>query len=278
MRRAIAGGIFVLLCGILVFGLQGAKASAGEKEIILATTTSTQDTGLLDELLPVFGKKTGYFVKTIAVGSGQAMAMGERGEADVLLVHSPEAERRFMKAGFGSARRIVMHNDFVLIGPRDDPAKIRGLKSSVQAFKKIASAKSLFISRADKSGTHVKEQTIWRDAGIDPESQRWYQQTGLGMGQTLAVADEKGGYTLTDRATYLSFKKKTSLEILVEKEAQLKNIYHVIEVNKKKWPRVNAGGARAFADFMVSREAQKIIKDFGVQKYGRPLYFPDALR
>lgn len=278
MRRAIAGGIFVLLCGILVFGLQGTRASAGEKEIILATTTSTQDTGLLDELLPVFRKKSGYFVKTIAVGSGQAMAMGERGEADVLLVHSPEAERRFMSAGFGSARRIVMHNDFVLIGPRDDPAKIRGLKSSVKAFKKIATAKSLFISRADKSGTHVKEQTIWRDAGIDPESQRWYQQTGLGMGQTLAVADEKGGYTLTDRATYLSFKKKISLEMLVEKEAQLKNIYHVIEVNKSKWPRANAEGARAFADFMVSREAQSIIRDFGVKSFGQPLYFPDALR
>ncbi len=146
------------------------------------------------------------------------------------------------------------------------------------AFKKIASAKSLFISRADRSGTHVKEQTIWRDAGIDPEKQRWYQQTGLGMGQTLAVADEKSGYTLTDRATYLSFKKKITLEILVEKEPQLKNIYHVIEVSKSKWPRVNAGGARAFADFLVSREAQSIIKGFGVRSLGQPLYFPDALK
>jgi len=278
MHHASAGRILIALCIVCTAGLNSSEASAGQKEIILATTTSTQDTGLLDELLPVFSKKTGYFVKTIAVGSGQAMAMGERGEADVLLVHSPEAEKRFMNAGLGSARRIVMHNDFVLVGPGDDPAGIRGLRSSVQAFKKIASAKKLFISRADRSGTHVKELKFWRDAGIDPERERWYQQTGLGMGQTLAVADEKKGYTLSDRATYLSLKKKISLEILLEGEAQLKNIYHVIEVSGKKWPRVNAEGARAFADFIVSREAQAIIRDFGVKSYGRPLYFPDALK
>ena len=270
--------MFIALSVFFTAGLEDMVLSAAQKEIILATTTSTQDTGLLDELLPVFRKKTGYYVKTIAVGSGQAMAMGERGEADVLLVHSPEAERRFMKAGLGSARRIVMHNDFILVGPGDDPAGIRGLRSSVKAFKKIASAEKLFISRADRSGTHVRELKIWREACIDPERGKWYQQTGLGMGQTLAVADEKKGYTLSDRATYLSLKKKISLEILLEGEAQLKNIYHVIEVNGKKWPRVNAEGARTFADFIVSREAQAIIRDFGVKSYGRPLYFPDALK
>ena len=278
MRRAFTTGMFIALSVFFTAGLEDMVLSAAQKEIILATTTSTQDTGLLDELLPVFRKKTGYYVKTIAVGSGQAMAMGERGEADVLLVHSPEAEKRFMNAGLGSARRIVMHNDFILVGPGDDPAGIRGLRSSVKAFKKIASAEKLFISRADRSGTHVRELKIWREACIDPERGKWYQQTGLGMGQTLAVADEKKGYTLSDRATYLSLKKKISLEILLEGEAQLKNIYHVIEVSGKKWPRVNAEGARAFADFIVSREAQAIIRDFGVKSYGRPLYFPDALK
>jgi tungstate transport system substrate-binding protein len=247
-----------------------------QKTIILATTTSTQDSGLLDVLIPLFEKKTGYMVKTIAVGSGQAMAMGERGEADVLLVHSPDAEKKFMAQGFGSNRRIVMHNDFIIVGTAADPAKIKGAKSSAEAFKKIAETQSLFISRGDNSGTHAKEKAIWKASEIEYSKQKWYQETGLGMGQTLGVAAEKKGYTLADRGTYLSLKKNLGLEILCEGDPLLLNVYHVIEVNPAKWPRVNAAGAKAFADFIVSAEAQKVIATFGVDKFGSPLFFPDV--
>lgn len=250
--------------------------SAQQKNIILATTTSTQDSGLLDVLIPVFEKKTGYFIKTIAVGSGQAMAMGQKGEADVLLVHSPDAEAKFVAQGYGINRRLVMHNDYIVVGPGKDPAGIKGMKSTVAAFKKIAARKSLFMSRGDNSGTNAKEKTIWKASGIDPEKEKWYQQTGLGMGQTLNVASEKGAYTLTDRGTYLALKKMLGLDILTEGDAMLLNIYHAIEVNPAKWPKVNAAGAKAFADFMVSKEVQDIVKIFGVNKYGSPLFFPDA--
>jgi tungstate transport system substrate-binding protein len=249
---------------------------AQEKAVILATTTSTQDSGLLDVLLPAFEKKTGYFVKTISVGSGQAMAMGQKGEADVLLVHSPAAEKKFIEDGFGVNRRLVMHNDYVILGPADDPAKMKGTKSSPEAFKKIASAKALFLSRGDNSGTHAKEKDIWKAAGSKYEGEKWYQQTGLGMGQTLNVAAEKKGYTLADRGTYLAMAKTVKLDILVEGDAVLLNIYHVIEVNPAKWPKVNVAGGKSFADFMVSKETQEIIRTFGVDKFGSPLFFPDA--
>jgi len=266
------------LLGIVgLFLLSGmTPGHAQQKTIILATTTSTQDSGLLDLLLPIFEKKTGYFVKTIAVGSGQAMAMGQKGEADVLLVHSPSAEKKFMADGYGVNRRLVMHNDFIIIGSAEDPAKIKGVKSSQEAFKKIASAQPLFLSRGDNSGTNSKEKEIWKTAGINPEAGKWYQQTGLGMGQTLNVAAEKKGYTLADRGTYLSMKKNLNLDILVEGDAILLNIYHVIEVNPAKWSKVNTAGAKAFSDFMVSRETQDMIKTFGVEKFGSPLFFPDA--
>jgi tungstate transport system substrate-binding protein len=269
--HAVLAGLAVLL-GVMAWS----PVQAQQKSIILATTTSTQDSGLLDVLIPIFEKKTGYFVKTIAVGSGQAMAMGRKGEADVLLVHSPAAEKKFVAEGYGVNRRIVMHNDFVVVGPAKDPAKIKGTKTAVEAFKKIALAGSLFLSRGDKSGTHSKELTIWKASGINPEGQKWYQQTGLGMGQTLNVTSEKRGYTLTDRGTYLALKKNLDLDILVEGDAILLNVYHVIEVNPAKWPKVNVPGAKAFADFMVSKEAQDIIRTFGVEKFGSPLFFPDA--
>jgi tungstate transport system substrate-binding protein len=269
----------ILLSGIavsLLFITGIATGQAQPKAIILATTTSTQDSGLLDMLLPIFEKETGYFVKTIAVGSGQAMAMGQKGEADVLLVHSPAAETKFVAEGYGINRRLVMHNDFIIVGPPEDPAKIKGIKSSSEAFKRIASAKTLFLSRGDNSGTHAKEKAIWKAAGINPEGGKWYQQTGLGIGQTLNVAAEKKGYTLADRGTYLALKKNLGLDILVEGDAILLNIYHVIEVNPAKWPKINVAGAKAFADFMVSKETQNIIKTFGVDKFGSPLFFPDA--
>ena len=250
--------------------------SAQQKNIILATTTSTQDSGLLDVLVPVFEKKTGYFVKTIALGSGQAMVMGQRGEADVLLVHSPDAEKKIVAEGYGINRRIVMHNDYIIAGPKEDPAKIKGIKLASEAFKKLALANALFLSRGDNSGTHSKEKAIWKAAGINPEGEKWYQQTGLGMGQTLNVAAEKKGYTLADRGTYLALKKNLNLDILVEGDAILLNVYHVIEVNPAKWPKVNSAGAKAFSDFMVSKETQEIIKTFGIDKFGSPLFFPDA--
>jgi len=252
------------------------EVSAQQKNVILATTTSTQDSGLLDVLIPVFEKKTGYFVKTIAVGSGQAMAMGQKGEADVLLVHSPAAEQKFVIEGYGINRRLIMHNDFIVVGPASDPAKIKGSKTTVDAFKKIATAGSIFMSRGDNSGTHSKEKDIWKAGSIKYEGEKWYQQTGLGMGQTLNVASEKKAYTLADRGTYLALKKRLDLDILVEGDAILLNIYHVIEVNPAKFPKVNAPGGKAFADFMVSKEVQDMIKTFGVDKFGSPLFFPDA--
>jgi tungstate transport system substrate-binding protein len=278
MKRLLKTGLSALITTVFLLGatLSAPAAGPAQKNLILATTTSTQDSGLLDVLIPVFEKKTGYFVKTIAVGSGQAMAMGQKGEADVLLVHSPDAEKKFIEEGSGVNRLIVMHNDFIVVGPPADPAAIKGAKSTVEAFKKIAAAGSLFLSRGDNSGTHSKEKGIWKAAGINPEGQKWYQQTGLGMGQTLNVAAEKKGYTLADRGTWLALKKNLGLEILKEGDPILLNIYHVIQVNPAKWPKVNADGVKAFTDFMVSAETQGIIKTFGVGKYGGALFFPDA--
>ncbi|MDO9559421.1 MAG: substrate-binding domain-containing protein [Syntrophales bacterium] len=262
---------------VLVFYAAPATAAPPkQKNIILSTTTSTQDSGLLDVLIPIFEKKTGYFVKTIAVGSGQAMAMGQKGEADVLLVHSPAAEKKFVAENYGINRRIIMHNDFVIVGPPSDPAGIKGMKSAAEVFKKIAASNAIFMSRGDNSGTNAKEKAIWKAAEITPEGQKWYQQTGLGMGLTLAVAAEKKSYTLADRGTYLALKKNLGLDILSEGDGILLNIYHVVEVNPAKWPKVNAAGAKAFADFMISKQTQKIIKTFGVDKFGSPLFFPDA--
>jgi tungstate transport system substrate-binding protein len=251
-------------------------AVAAPKSLILATTTSTQDSGLLDVLIPLFEKESGYFVKTIAVGSGQAMAMGKKGEADVLLVHSPDDEKKFMTEALGINRRLVMHNDFIIVGPASDPARVRDAKSSVDAVKRISQAGALFLSRGDNSGTHAKEKKLWKGAGINPEGHKWYQQTGLGMGETLNVAAEKKGYTLADRGTYLALRKTLGMVILSEGDPQLLNIYHVIEVNPAKWPKVNAAGARAFSDFIIAQKVQAIIGKFGVEKFGAPLFFPDA--
>lgn len=264
----------LVLCAVV------ARATAADvsKEVILATTTSTQDSGLLDVLVPIFEKETGYFVKTISVGSGQALAMGRKGEADVLLVHSPADEQKLVTEGHGVNRRLVMHNDFVIVGPSGDPARIKASRSSKDALTKIAQAGALFLSRGDGSGTHSKEKGLWKAAGIDPEGRSWYQQTGLGMGDTLNVASEKRGYTLADRGTFLARDRARplALEILTQGEPLLLNVYHVIEVNPAKWPKVNAAGAKAFADFMVSARTQELIGRFGVDKVGSPLFIPDA--
>lgn len=245
-------------------------------ELILATTTSTVDTGLLDVLVPMFEEKTGYVVKTVSVGTGQALKLGENGEADVLLVHAPESEKPLEEAGVVINRQLVMHNDFIIIGPPEDPAGVKGTTKAAEALKKIADAGSLFISRGDESGTHKKELALWNEAGIDPRGNAWYQETGQGMGATINVANEKLGYTLTDRGTYLAQKKNIELEIVLEGDSPLLNIYHVMQVNPEKWPLVNAEGAKAFVEFMVDPEVQEIIRTYGVDKYGEPLFFPDA--
>ena len=248
---------------------------ASSKTVILTTTTSTQDSGLLDVLVPLFEKQTGYSVKTVSVGTGQALALGGRGEADVVLVHAPETEKKYVAEGSMINRRLVMHNDFIIVGPAADPARIRGIRKATDAFHGIAGSKATFVSRGDNSGTNILEKKLWKQAGIEPEGS-WYLQSGQGMGQTLGIAFEKLAYTLTDRGTYLAFKKRVTLEILVERDRPLLNIYSVMEVNPSRFPKVNASGGKSFADFMVSAEAQAVIKTFGVEKFGEPFFFPDA--
>ena len=248
-----------------------------DNELILSTTTSTRDTGLLDVLLPIFETQCGCTVKMIAVGTGAALQMGMDGNADVLLVHAPASELTYMAKGFGQERLLVMHNDFVILGPTADPAKIKGIKAPAEAFKKIATAKATFVSRGDNSGTNQAELAIWKLAGVTPtKDDAWYLQTGGAMGDTLNVANQKAAYTISDRGTYLAYKANLQLDVLVQGDPSLLNIYHVITVNPDKWPKVNIKLAKEFADFMVSADTQKVIAAFGIDKYGQPLFFPDA--
>jgi len=258
---------------------QPTYASPVNPIMILATTTSTQDSGLLDVLVPMFEKEIGYTVQTIAVGTGAALKMGEEGNADVLLVHAPAAEKVLMEGGFGKERLLVMHNDFVLVGPAADPARIEGL-GVVDAYKAISANQSAFVTRGDDSGTHKAELNLWKKAELDPAtfSPDFYISSGQGMGPTLTIASEKEAYTFTDRATYLALKNNLDLVILVEGDNVLLNVYHVITVNPDKWPKVNYEGALAFAEFIVRPDVQEIIGKFGLNKYGQPLFFPDAGR
>ena len=244
--------------------------------LILATTTSTQDSGLLDELVPAFEKATGYQVKTVAVGTGQALTMGRQGNADVLLVHAPAKETTFMDGGYGVDRRLVAHNYFLVAGPAADPAGIGTAKTATEAFTKIAAAKATFVSRGDGSGTETKELAIWEKAGVTPKGQAWYLQSGQGMGATLQIASQKVGYTLTDDATFTTNTSKLKLTSLVKGDPFLLNIYHVIGVNPGKWPKVNSVGAKAFADFVTSSAGQELIAGFGKAKYGQSLFVADA--
>lgn len=270
------GLLGVLLVFIWLFFPSVHAEGAEYKNLILATTTSIQDAGLLDILIPAFEKKTGYFVKVIAVGSGQAMALGRRGQVDILLVHSPEEEKKFITDGFGVDRRLVMHNDYVVVGPPSDPAAVGKATSTRDCFRRIANTGALFVSRGDNSGTHSREKKLWKAAGIEPEGNRWYQQTGLGMGQTLGVAAEKKGYTLTDRATYISLKENLGLAVLNEGDTELLNIYSVITLNPDRFKKINVNGARSLADFLVAPETQRAIGGFGMRKYGAPLFIPNA--
>jgi ABC-type tungstate transport system, permease component len=266
--------IFIILLVVLFF-LTSCNPATATKDLLLVSTTSTQDSGLLDVLLPAFTAKTGYAVQLVAVGSGQALKLGEQGNADVILLHSPAAEKEFVANGFGIDRRLVMHNDFVIVGPASDPAGIHG-ENPVEALKKIFASRVTFVSRGDDSGTHVKELALWKNAGLDPTGEDWYLETGQGQGATLSIASEKGGYALTDRGTFLAYKTNVDLEILVEGDPFLLNVYHVITVNPEKFPNVNLEGAKAFANFITSDEGQKVIADFGVDKFGQPLFFADA--
>jgi tungstate transport system substrate-binding protein len=239
--------------------------------MLLATTTSTRDPGLLDELLPSFERESGCSVKTLAVGSGQAMELGERGDADVLLVHSPEAEREFMADGHGASRAAVMHNDFVILGPADDPAGIEQRENAPSALARIAREEAAFASRGDDSGTHAKELSLWEEAGVDPAGS-WYVETGQGMGETLTIADQRQAYTVSDRGTYLATDNLDS-ELLVEGGEALLNPYHVIVVRGED---VNVECAREFSTWITSAPVQEEIGAFGRAEYGEPLFVPDA--
>ncbi len=268
-------GAKAALIAVLLVALMAVGCGPQETEIILATTTSTYDSGLLDELVPLFEESSGYVVKPIAVGTGKALALARQGEADVLLVHAPSAERELAEQGFVIERRLVMHNDFVIVGPADDPANLAGMTSAASALQHLSQEEALFISRGDDSGTHKRELSLWSLAGTEPAG-TWYLETGIGMGETLRVASEKGAYTLTDRGTYLALKDGLALDILVEGDSAMLNLYHVMIVNPERFDKINATGARLFADFLLSDEAQNIIGDFGNDKYDQPLFIPDG--
>jgi tungstate transport system substrate-binding protein len=264
-----------LALAALVLAPAALAQGPGSKTVILSTTTSTQDSGLLDVLVPLFEKTTGYSVKTISVGTGQALALAARGEADVTLAHAPGLEKKYVAEGKMHTRRLVMYNDFLLTGPASDPAKIRGEQSVVAALKKIAAGQARFISRGDKSGTHTLELALWKAAGVTPGAP-WYIESGQGMGATLGIANDRQGYTVTDRATMLAFAKRVDLKPMVEGDKLLLNVYSVMEVNPANGPRVNATGGKAFADFMLAPETQAVIKTFGVDRYDQPLFVPIA--
>jgi tungstate transport system substrate-binding protein len=269
--------VFMLLilsaCGNTESDQANAKEEKPEPtELILATTTSTQDSGLLDELLPIFEEENKVKVKTIAVGTGQALEMGTKGEADVLLVHAPKSEEELVTSGDAVNRKRVMYNDFILVGPKDNPAGVSGEDINA-AFKTISEVKANFVTRGDDSGTHKKEQGIWTAVNIEPAGDM-YISTGQGMGASLQIANEKNGYILTDRATWLAQENNlTNLQIVVEGGKDLMNIYHVMQVNPEKHDLVNNKDAEKFVDFMVSDETQAVIESFGKEDYGQSLFF-----
>jgi tungstate transport system substrate-binding protein len=264
----------LFLLALLLSTFLPASAASGPA-VILATTTSTQDTGLLDVLVPAFEASTGYQVKTIAVGTGAALAMGEKGDADVLLVHAPKAEEKYMADDRGLSRELVMHNNFIIVGPSSDPANVRGTATAVDAFKHIAAAGALFVSRADDSGTNKKELDLWSTAGITPQG-AWYIKSGSGMGDTLHIASQKAAYTLTDDGTYLAQRSALDLSPYAQGDRDLRNIYHVIVVKPIAGRVGNLAGAEAFARYIVSPEGQHLIAVFGKERFGRALFSADA--
>ena len=263
--------------GLIALGVMGCSRAQPTPQrpasITLATTTSTQDSGLLDVLIPLFRKETGIEVKVVVVGSGQALELGRRGDADALLTHSPAAEEEFEQEGFSLEQVPVMVNDFVLVGPADDPGQIRGRSSITDAFLEIARHRVPFVSRADDSGTHQKEQAVWNACQVQPVGD-WYLRAGTGMAQALRLGNEKRAYILTDRATYLALRDKLDLIVVSEGDPLLKNPYHVLIVSPGKHPKVNLKGARQFVEFLTSPSTRKMIARFGIDKYGEPMFFP----
>ena len=271
-------GVQWLCAAAILLAVQPSSRSAAQShDVLLATTTSTRDAGLLDSLLPVFERQSGYTVKVIAVGSGQALELGRRGDADVVLSHAPEAEQALVDSGYFVRRRLVMHNEFLIVGPPDDPAGIRGMPGAAAALRRIDSLGAPFVSRGDRSGTHQRELSLWRDAGVvPPPTGSWYMESGQGMGQTLQMADEKRAYVLTDIATYLAWRDRVGLVALVQGDPALYNVYHVLELNPKNAPRINVRGGQALADFFVAPATQRLIGEFGRRRFGRSLFVPDA--
>lgn len=260
----------VAACALLTGACSG-DSGAPSSDAILATTTSTQDSGLLDELLPDFEEEADCTVKPVAVGSGEALELGERGDADVLLVHSPGAEEEFMDGGHGVSREPVMHNGFVIVGPKEDPANLEGAADAAEALTRIAESQSPFASRGDDSGTHAKELALWEEAGVDAAGE-WYFETGQGMGQTLTIADQKSAYTLADRGSFLAMVNLDST-ITFAGSGDLRNLYHVIVVDRGEEP---VRCAEEFSTWIRERAVQERIGDFGVEQYGKPLFAPDA--
>lgn len=278
MKRFVICSLFsalVVATLLLAVAPERVRAQGQRSPVLLSTTTSTQDSGLLDVLVPMFERQSGLTVKTISVGTGQALALGARGEADVVLVHAPTLELKYVAEDKMRNRRLVMYNDFVILGPPEDPARINGMTSAAQAMKAIAQAGARFVSRGDNSGTHLLEKALWKTAGVEPAGS-WYVESGQGMGATLGLADDRNAYTLTDRGTYLAFQKRVRLPILLQGDRPLLNVYSVLEVNPANGPKVNAAGGKAFADFMVAPETQGVIKTFGQEKFGQPLFVPIA--
>jgi tungstate transport system substrate-binding protein len=248
--------------------------SAAAQDLRVATTTSTENSGLLRAILPQFEAKHHVQVHVIAVGTGKALKLGENGDADVLLVHAPAAELAFMAAGHGVDRRKVMHNDFILVGPSSDPAGVHGVKDVIAAFRSIADKKAKFISRGDNSGTDQMEKSYWPPAGVSPAGQSWYVSSGMGMGEVLTMAAELQAYTLTDRGTYAAYRARGGLQIEVSGDARMFNPYSVIAVNPAKYPDINYRGATEFADWITSPEGQQAIAAFRID--GEQVFFPDA--
>ena len=278
-RTLIAAAALGATFGALL--LAAPRATAQERSIVVASTTSTQDSGLFGHILPIFTKKTGIAVKVVAQGTGQALDTARRGDADVVFVHAKAQEEKFLAEGHGVKRFPVMYNDFVIVGPKADPAKIKGGNDVGAALKKIKDAKATFISRGDRSGTHSAEINLWKAAGIDIEKDRssgalsdWYKSIGQGMGAALNTAQGSNGYVMSDRATWINFKNKGDLEVVVEGHKRLFNQYGVMLVNPEKHPTVKKAEGQAFIDWLVSPEGQKAIFDYKID--GQSLFFPNA--
>lgn len=276
----ILGLLFVLSLGLTacIFQKMTNKAGMGYKQILLSSTIGPIDAGIVDALETAFQKKTGIVVRHVGAGTGAALKQAEGGNFDVVLVHAKALEEKFVADGFGTKRYDVMYNDFVLLGPADDPAQVRGEKSIAVALKKIMDSKALFISRGDKSGTHIKELELWQAAGIKPEGSwyRVYEKGAEGNSKTLKYVDEQKGYTIMDRATYITMKQNIKLQVLVEKDESMLNYISIIPVNQAKLPGVKYTEAMQFVEWVTSEEAQQIIRDFGKDKYGEPLFFPNS--